>query len=163
MASLIWMPKRVMSACAADADLYYPLESGGAFLGYRVGGEIVVTEMVTGGLDALRTRASYQPDVSWQNARIAEHYARSGRKDEYLGDWHSHPDTQKAYLSRDDHVVLRKIIRTPGARCPRPVMSVLAGTKSNWSMTIWSAALTRRRWLGQRLLVTPESLAQYED
>jgi integrative and conjugative element protein (TIGR02256 family) len=46
-------------------------------LGYRVDEQLVVTAMITGGRGALRTRTSYQPDLQWQNARIAEHYERS--------------------------------------------------------------------------------------
>jgi integrative and conjugative element protein (TIGR02256 family) len=160
MATLIWLPEEVAAACGADADLHYPLEGGGVLLGYRVADELVVTAVIGGGSAALRTRTSYRPDVKWQNAQIAKHYERSGRRDEYLGDWHSHPDTETAYLSSDDRAVLRRIIRTPQARCPNPVMGVLAGGRFNWRMSAWSAEL-RQRWFGSRLVLQPLEVTTY--
>jgi integrative and conjugative element protein (TIGR02256 family) len=160
MAALIWLPEELAAACGADADLHYPMETGGVLLGYRVDEQLVVTAMITGGSEGLRTRTSYRPDLDWQNARIAEHYERSGRRDEYLGDWHSHPDTETAYLSSDDRAVLKKIIRTPQARCPSPVMGVLAGERFSWRMSAWSAEL-RQWWFGSRLMLRPLNVRTY--
>jgi integrative and conjugative element protein (TIGR02256 family) len=160
MAALIWLPEELSAACEADANLHYPLESGGALLGYRVDDQLVVTAMIRGGSGALRTQTSYRPDLDWQNARIAEHYERSGRRDEYLGDWHSHPDTETAYLSSEDRAVLKKIIRATEARCPSPVMAVLAGGPFNWTMSAWSAEL-RQRWFGSRLMLRPLGVRTY--
>lgn len=145
---MIWIPDEVVSACAADADRYYPNESGGAFLGYENDGVLVVTAAIGGGTNALRRPTAYEPDVIWQNARIAEHYEASGRRDSYLGDWHSHPDTTRAYLSRDDRAVLKKIIKCPDARASRPVMCVLVGTRGGWRMYGWRAELRSGFWFG---------------
>lgn len=161
MAALIWLPEEIAAACAADADRHYPLESGGVLLGYRVDDQVVVTAMITGGDGGLRTRTSYRPDLGWQNAQIAAHYELSERRDEYLGDWHTHPDTTTAYLSAADRTVLKRIIRTPQARCPKPVMAVLAGAHSSWRMSAWSAEL-RQRWFGSSVTLKPLDVRTYE-
>lgn len=147
MQPIIWIGNSVLASCRADADAHFPLESGGVFVGYETGDAVVVTAMIPGGEQALRTRWAYAPDTDWQNARIAEHYERSGRLDTYLGDWHSHPGTERAYLSGDDRAVLKKIIRSPQTRLNHPLMCVLVGNKGDWRMHGWRASLrTRRFW-----------------
>lgn len=145
---MIWLPREILSACAGDADLHYPNESGGAFLGYESEGVLVVTRMVTGGDEAFRGPTAYAPDVRWQNSRISEYYQASGRMDTYLGDWHSHPNTDYAYLSGDDCAVLKKIIKSKEARAPQPIMCVLTGARNAWNMHGWRAELAPRRFWG---------------
>lgn len=112
-------------------------------MGYQAGSSFVITAMVPGGADALRTSCSYAPDSVWQNAAIAAHYDRSGRTDTYLGDWHSHPDTDGAYLSADDRAVIRKIIRHRAARAPEPLMLVLCGSPERWRFEGWVGSMRR--------------------
>lgn len=154
MQPIIWIGNSVLASCRADADEHFPLESGGVFLGYETGDAMVITAMIPGGEQALRTRWAYAPDTDWQNSRIAEHYEQSGRLDTYLGDWHSHPGTDRAYLSGDDRVVLRKIIRSPKTRLARPLMCVLVGTSGDWRMHGWRADLRTRRFWADRVELT---------
>lgn len=145
MPPLIWLPRDVRRACAADADEHFPNESGGAFMGYAAHDAVVITSMIPGGPSSCRTPTSYEPDVSWQNRQIGLHYKRSRRLDTYLGDWHSHPNSSRGYLSGDDRAVLKKIILDPNARAPEPIMILLAGSKGDWSDFAWRARLGR--WL----------------
>lgn len=163
MQPVIWIGNSVLASCCADADEHFPLESGGVFLGYETGDAVVITAMIPGGEQALRTRWAYAPDTDWQNARIAEHYERSGRLDTYLGDWHSHPGTERAYLSGDDRAVLKKIIKSPDTRSQYPLMCVLAGSVSNWEMHGWRARLRTHKYWFDSVDLTPATIATFED
>lgn len=158
MSPLIWFPDAVRRACAADANQHFPNESGGAFMGYESDGAVVITAMIPGGANARRTPTSYEPDVRWQNCQIGLHYEESGRLDTYLGDWHSHPNTKRAYLSWDDRAVLKKIILDPAARAPRPVMMILAGSRGGWHEHAWRARLGHWLIFSDRLRLDPVQL-----
>lgn len=152
----IALPQLVVEDCIADIETHYPLESGGVFMGFWVTPtNVIVTGAIGGGTKALRTRRSYEPDTDWQQARIAEFYAASARRETYLGDWHSHPNTKVAQLSWDDKVVMRKIIRSPEARTPVPLMFIFSGKPGAWGLWGWAGHMERRRFYGDRLCLTP--------
>ncbi len=104
----------------------------------------VVRTMIGPGPNAFHGRHNFQPDETWQQKEIARHYTASGRRDTYLGDWHSHPNASGGTLSWIDRRVLRRIIRNPSARCPMPVMMVFWGQSDDWQLTAWRGIL--RRW-----------------
>ncbi len=110
-----------------EADRAFPDETGGLLLGYRAAqGDVIVTQMTGPGPQALHRPKSFVPDAPWQAANLAQRYADSGGYLEYLGDWHTHPDGQ-AVLSRPDRRTLYRIAAHVAARCPDPVMIILAG------------------------------------
>jgi integrative and conjugative element protein (TIGR02256 family) len=159
---LIWLPLEIRRACTRDADRYFPLESGGVFMGYSTGEDLVITAMILGGKSALRTRTSYEPDLDWQNRQIAAHYEASGRRDAYLGDWHSHPNTKIAYMSGDDRAVMRRIIRSPEARNSAPVMMIFAGVPKAWKEAAWQGRITKRRYWISTLITTSACVRIFE-
>src|SRR3546814_726210 len=85
--------------------------------------------------------------------QIARHYAASGRRTTYLGDWHSHPGASGGTLSWVDRRVLRLVIATPSARCPRPLMMIIWGSTDEWQLTAWRARLRSRPLLWDRLVL----------
>lgn len=164
-APVVWMPRTAYEQCAREADRFYPRETGGTFMGYwaSAGREVVITRVIAAGPGAKHALAAFEPDQQWQLREIAEHYSSSGRRDGYLGDWHSHPDAHSGELSGTDRSVLRRIIRTPKARAPHPISLVLWGTAANWRASTWIAALSGRALLPGRLLIVPASLRLYAD
>ena len=130
-------------------------------MGYQAGNSFVITAMVPGGIDALRTPWSYAPDTVWQNAEIAARYERSGRRDAYLGDWHSHPNADQAYLSGDDRAVIRKIIRHRAARAPEPLMLILCGSPAGWTFHGWVGSLRRLGGVIPQVRVAMISIEQF--
>lgn len=124
-------------------------------MGYRIDVRTIVTQVIGAGPKAVHRTHSFEPDYDWQNKRIAEHYESSGRRDTYLGDWHSHPGATSGELSRHDRAVIRKIIRTPAARAPVPLMAILYGHPRDWELTVWSGGFLTG-WLGlPRLSIKP--------
>lgn len=153
------MPRRIAQACVDEAEEKFPLESGGTFMGWWADGETaVITAMIGPGPEAHHGRHSFQPDEAWQLERIAHHYAQSGRRETYLGDWHSHPDARSGNLSWIDRRVLRRVITTPSARCPAPLMVVFWGHVDEWKVSAWRAKLQPRPLIWDRLVLEPAAM-----
>jgi integrative and conjugative element protein (TIGR02256 family) len=103
----------------------FPLETGGVLMGFVSAGRIVVTSVIGPGPRAVHRRRSFTPDAEWQQARVADLYEMSGRRDTYLGDWHTHPGGSTR-ASFGDWVAAWTIARSHEARCPNPVMLIFS-------------------------------------
>ena len=161
--SIVWMPAGLLDQCMGEADLAYDLETGGLLMGYWSGTNIaVVTRLVGAGPEARRERFSFEPDQEWQVEKIARHYEASGRRETYIGDWHTHPNAKSGRLSMTDRSVLRRVIETPAARASNPIMMLLYGSKDAWQATALVAALRPRRLLWPKLEIREASLRLYE-
>lgn len=163
-AALVWIAQQAHAQCVREAALCYPRETGGTFMGYWSAGgdEVVITRLIAAGPRAFRARAAFEPDQQWQLAEIARHYCASGRREVYLGDWHSHPGAASGELSGTDRNVLSRIIRTPKARATRPISLVFWGGPGSWHVSAWVATLTTRILLPARLSVVSAALQLYE-
>lgn len=135
----VWIPRDILNSLQDDAECYSPLETGGVLLGYWVDGtsEAVVTCTVGAGPKAIHRENHFVPDYEFQESEIARFYEESGRKLQYLGDWHSHPGS-RGYLSDVDQRTLRRIGKTKSARVEEPIMVVLAGGP-DWTVHAWQA------------------------
>jgi len=119
-----------------EAAERFPNETGGVLMGYRgEGGDLVVTAVLGPGPDAIHRPTSLVPDHVFHEEEIARLYEASGRRHQYLGDWHSHPGGSCA-LSRTDRRTLHRIARTPEARVPEPLMLVMGGGISTWRLCV---------------------------
>jgi integrative and conjugative element protein (TIGR02256 family) len=139
-----WIPSRALADMASEADHHAPLETGGALMGYQASDDVVVTTVVGAGPGAVRQHRRFLPDADFQETEIARHYEASRGLDVYLGDWHSHPEGSIT-LSRLDRRTLGHIAHEPSARCPRPVMLILAGGDP-WRWQAWRWGSSRLRW-----------------
>lgn len=158
----IWISRNFLDHIALEADAAFPMETGGTFMGWWADpATAVVSALVDAGPGAQHGATHFQPDQEWQLQEIARRYEASGRRETYLGDWHSHPRARSGTLSFIDRGVLRRIIGAPAARCPNPLMMILWGEQS-WQMTCWRASL-RRGLLWRRLAAEQCRLHGYED
>lgn len=156
---IIWMPRHIERACLTEASDNCPLETGGTFMGWWADADTaVISAMIGPGPNAYHGRHSFQPDEAWQLDQIADHYAASGRRETYLGDWHSHPGASGGTLSWIDRRVLRRVITTPSARCPMPLMIVVWGCSDDWQLTAWRGHLRSRPLLWDRLMLEQASM-----
>lgn len=137
--SLIWIAEEVLRDIIEAADDAYPQETGGVFMGYRsiAPCATVITESLGPGPNARHENAAFQPDYEFQEAEIARHYERCGRRETYLGDWHSHPGATTGRLSFKDRVTLRRIAVHEGSRIRTPIMGVVFGRREDRKMAIW--------------------------
>lgn len=123
--------------------------------------EVVITQLVDAGPLALRERAAFEPDQQWQLEEISRRYSASGRREGYLGDWHSHPGAANGELSGTDRAVLSRIIRSPRARAPRPLCMVLFGSPDQWQPCTWMGSLSSRVLMRSHLTCERAALHLY--
>jgi len=143
-AAVAWLRRAVHEELLVLVDQHRPNETGGLLLGYRHGPrEIVITDATGPGPNAVHRRDGFEPDTEWQSAELARRYFEAQRRISYVGDWHSHPGGA-ALLSKTDRITLRTISRHPEARCPRPLMAIVAGGDP-WKLGVWQAARTPLR------------------
>jgi integrative and conjugative element protein (TIGR02256 family) len=148
-----YLPATVADAMVVEATVHAPRETGGVMLGVCSGGEMWVQEVIGPGPAATHEPHRFVPDAAYQQERISEAYEASGRRVDYLGDWHSHPG-MSVYLSETDVRTLREIAHHAPARQPQPLMVVL-GHGDPWRIGAWR--LTRGQ-LSQRQRVSPLTL-----
>lgn len=152
--AMTWLPRRLYATCIDEACRWYPLETGGVFMGYWHNPQVVViTQTIGPGPNALHGKHYFEPEQEWQLSEIAKHYEQSGRRETYIGDWHSHPRIGAGNLSARDRRVLRRIINTPAARAQMPLMAIFHGDPKDWQLAVWRAQLRYRRFLWPKLVV----------
>ena len=156
---LVWFSQNCLLSCGEEASRSFPFETGGTFMGWWADRDTaVITSVIGPGPKASHGRHHFQPDQEWQIDQIAKHYEASGRRETYLGDWHSHPNAISGTLSWTDRRVLRRIINTDAARCSTPLMSVFWGKPDDWEMVMWHSQLRQRSFLWDQLTVTKAAL-----
>jgi integrative and conjugative element protein (TIGR02256 family) len=148
-ARLAWWRRSALTAALAEAGRAFPQETGGVLLGWAgPAGDVVVDQVLGPGPGAIHAARSFHPDAAWQQEQIVAAYQASGRRLEYLGDWHTHPSGLATPSSRD-LATLRHIARHAEVRAPRPVMAIFAGG------TKWRLGIQRlngpRAWRAKRL------------
>lgn len=147
----------------AEADRAYPNETGGVLVGYwaRLGREVIITHAVGPGPNAVHVPKRFVPDAEYQEREIARLYSWSGRRQTYLGDWHTHPNTVMGKLSRQDRRTLRQIVCDPAARAPFALMCILAGRPDAWNYHVWSGHIARLAHISIGLKVEPSKVWIY--
>lgn len=141
---IAWIKSTLIKELLSQAEYFRPYETGGCLLGYWVQPihEVVITEVVGPGPKAEHFKTKFHPDYDWQEAEIAKIYTESGFMHYYLGDWHTHPNSSNANLSREDCRTLKKISNYSPARITSPLMFIIA--KNNlWKSKIWCLELKK--------------------
>ena len=102
-------------------------ESAGVLLGYRRGPHIHVVQATLPAPDDVRSRFGFwRRDRSHQQIATRE-WRRSGRTKDYVGEWHTHPESTPSPSSTD--------ISEWHSLCgisKEPLIFVILGTASNW-------------------------------
>jgi integrative and conjugative element protein (TIGR02256 family) len=80
--------KQIRRECAAGL----PSETGGALVGHEIDEGTQVTGVTGPGPAARRTRSRFRRDGSYTQKAVDRAYAESAGRDDYVGEWHSHPD-----------------------------------------------------------------------
>jgi integrative and conjugative element protein (TIGR02256 family) len=140
----VHLPMSVLEEMEREAERTYPDESGGVLLGHRDIADpnsLQVLHQVGPGPKAIHKPYRFEPDSTWQAARIASAYSKSGRIATYLGDWHSHPRGSSKPSSLDNSTA-NEISKFAEARALHPLMLILYGQPRSWDIAVYR----RRRW-----------------
>lgn len=132
---IVWLNQSVQADMIAQGSQHAPNETGGLLIGYRhTESETVITGIIGPGPGARHLPKTFIPDTDWQAQELADRYDKAARRIQYLGDWHTHPGGNTS-LSRTDKQTLRTIASYRDARCPTPLMIVIAG-QEEWNLAV---------------------------
>ena len=138
----VWICRTIGRELEELANEYFPFEVGGILAGYLSNESAVITDIVGPGPLAQHHRESFLPDHDYQTEQMHRIFWESKGKAIYLGDWHTHPEGPAA-LSSLDIRTMRTIADSPDARCPNPVMLLLAQANSKWIVRAFCLANTQ--------------------
>jgi integrative and conjugative element protein (TIGR02256 family) len=134
MTDIVWLPRALVDRMVVDAVRYGKRETGGMLVGYEGSersGEVVVTELIDAGPRAKRGECDFHPDGRWQRGELARVYQESGRRETFLGDWHSHPHGLPLPSETDVETAARTAANQR-ARAPRPLTIILGRDEDDW-------------------------------
>jgi integrative and conjugative element protein (TIGR02256 family) len=141
-ASVIWVNRESLRVLRDEANDKYPDETGGCFIGYYSGiNELVVTNVIGPGLKATHSKSYFKPDADWQELEIERLYNESGRRNTYLGDWHTHTLACTG-LSWRDKKTLRRISKYKPSRIKSPIMGIMS-LHDDWELVVWQLKTIR--------------------
>lgn len=141
MSGIAWVDRKIFAAMSSEADGLCPKETGGILMGYLSDRDVVITDLIGPGPNAVHRRYSFTPDAIWQEQEIARIYTESGRISTYLGDWHSHPYGGRKLSVKDLEVMIRVATHRP-ARAVRPIIGILYNNPS-WDLVLWRFAFSK--------------------
>lgn len=143
---MVWLSEDVIDEMASEAATAAPNETGGMLLGWENDerNEVVVLALIGPGPAASHSPSSFQPDSGWQQAQLDAAYKQSSGIVTYLGDWHVHPSGGFG-MSRRDRRTMAKTASHADARCPRPLMALLAREPGRYVLGVWIWEATRTR------------------
>jgi integrative and conjugative element protein (TIGR02256 family) len=126
---VVWIADSAVTAMTAEGDRCHPYETGGMLLGWVNDDrkEVVVVMVLGPGPLAEHEHVRFRPDAEWQQQHLDDVYKCTDGRVTFLGDWHVHPNGGFG-MSRRDRKTMSHIAATPDARCPHPVMALLART-----------------------------------
>lgn len=88
----LWLSEDMfLNRIVTEVDAHFPNEAGGILLGYVDGPDRVVTAVIGAGPNAEHKPYRMLPDNEYQQRIMAERFERSGGREQFLGEWHSHP------------------------------------------------------------------------
>lgn len=133
-----WVNEGVIYEMASEADRAAPNETGGMILGWENEhrNEVVVLAVTGAGPNATHTPTSFHPDGAWQQQQLDAAYGHSNGIVTYLGDWHVHPAGGFGMSRRDRRTMARTAVHGD-ARCPRPLMALLARSPDRYLFGVW--------------------------
>lgn len=133
---MIWISKAHWEFILFEANRMLPNETGGILIGYVAKNDYVVTDVVGPGEKAKHSRYKFVPDGDYHQKEIERVFNDSGGENDYLGDWHTHPNG-KCQMSWMDCRTLRKIADSE-INYKKPLMVIACGKNAGWDISGWS-------------------------
>jgi len=152
----LWIPEKLYQTLISEADDSEPFETGGVFMGYCAkDGDIVITDLIGAGESAIHKKTRFTPDQDYQLEEIKRIYNETKGDITYLGDWHTHPESNPG-LSYLDKRTLTKIACAPESKNRNPIMMILGQYPEKWT-------LNAVRFVSGKLFLWPFIRCQYEE
>lgn len=133
----VHIPAAILQQIRALGLQFHPKEFGGIFLGQRFddGKEINITEMVTPTkFESKSTVFTRHPDNL--NQRIAQVYKETNGHINYVGEWHTHPNGNSQFSSKDLKT-MQEISTSTEIKTSTPLLLIAGVTKKTYNPTIY--------------------------
>lgn len=104
--------------------LHFPNEFGGLLIGSYLNGykELVISDVICPEkFDS--SPVSFEPDHKDLNIKLKEVYRKFGGKIEYIGDWHSHPNSSN-HFSRPDFESIQDVANSESVNTHNPILLI---------------------------------------
>lgn len=135
----------IMGQLRLESQRKSPNETGGVLVGYvDENGRTVVTAVVGPGPNAVHSRSRFRRDGDYAQAEVDRLYHASKGRDDYVGEWHSHPDAGgPSFIDRGS---MSWISNNPSYGRPEPVLIIMERVREpEWCPRAY-------RWVGRRLV-----------
>lgn len=129
----------ILNLCNAK----FPLETGGVLIGFWNNNDVIITSVVGPGENATHSKNRFVPDQQFHEIQISNNFYASQGRDNYLGDWHTHPDAA-SYLSEKDRSTLIKIRKNKESNLFTALMLIL-GTNP-LQLNCWACSLNGKKY-----------------
>jgi integrative and conjugative element protein (TIGR02256 family) len=127
----------------ANSDFHVPNETGGVLIGHLRDRDLVVTTVTGPGPGATHRPDLFVRDGDYAQRMLDDAFAESGGRDDYVGEWHSHPFP--AGPSAQDRESIGRISNNTAYACPHPVLLLCRSARRGWDLEAY-------QWEGGRLL-----------
>ena len=111
-------------------------------LGYWENNQAIITSVVGPGENAIHSKSRFVPDQQFHEIQISNYFYASHGRDNYLGDWHTHPDAS-SFLSEKDKSTLIKIRKNKESNLGTALMLIL-GTNP-LQLNCWTCSLNGKK------------------
>lgn len=134
----VWLPRQDLAEVSTKITRALPNEAGGMLFGYWSDHRTcVIAKLTNSGPHAVHAPTSFSPDYSHDERVAGQIWEASQGLLNYLGDWHSHPNSTRPYLSLQDRRALEKITLATRLN-DRPGLSmVFAATGRQIDYSVW--------------------------
>lgn len=136
------VPLEVLRFIEAEAGAHLPNESGGILIGQFSDDVVLITRAGDAGPNAYHAPVGFRRDGEHAQQLRDRAVAASGGRDDYVGEWHSHPTD--ALPSPKDRRSMRAISADRKFALAEPVLIVLCRTSVGmWEPTAYQTCGTR--------------------
>ena len=158
-----WVDRSSLFLAKKSCAEHYPNESGGLIFGYKANDrEFVVNHISKPGPQATHGPIGFVPDYEHDTSYSEILFQESNGQSRYLGDWHSHPKTERSYLSRADKQALKNILHSDEASLVTVLAIVFAGSEQDWTPCAWAAELVKRLYFFEALAVVKAEIKLFD-
>ena len=135
----------IVESLRFESERKSPNETGGVLVGHVNGdGRTVITAVVGPGPNATHARSRFKRDGCYAQAEVNRLHHASNARDDYIGEWHSHPDAGgPSFIDRGS---MSWISTNPQYGRREPVLIIMErAQKRTWSLRAY-------RWIKGRLV-----------
>ena len=135
----------ILETLRHECDRKFPHETGGVLVGHVASDGLTIVSAVVGpGPNALHARSRFTRDGEYAQIEVDRIYRESDGRDDYIGEWHSHPDAGgPSFIDRGS---MSWISDNPLYGRNEPVLIIVERARTNeWRPRAF-------RWIARRLI-----------